>query len=371
MSIFTRINTTAAAGPRLAIAATLVVLAGGGAAGVAMHKDVTITVDGEPVSVSTLRSNVESILKEKGYAPGGGDHVEPGLDASVDKGATIVYNRVKDVTFDVDGTFRQVQTNAVTVGDAVRGAGYDADPTSLETDPAERLALTGSIVHVTLPKRIVLVDAGKTVEKTSTARTVDGLLTNLGVPLQQEDKVVPAADARIVKDLKVVVTRDRTATVTKLEDVKPTEVETKDDKLTVRTRIVKDPGKPGKQNVVYEVRTVNGKEVERKKLEATVVADAVPARVVVGTKPGPPAVPAGSIWDRIAHCESTGNWAINTGNGFYGGLQFTQQTWEGFGGLQYAPRADLATRDEQIDIAKKVQAGQGWGAWPLCGAGAS
>ncbi|GAA2414596.1 hypothetical protein GCM10010420_50340 [Streptomyces glaucosporus] len=71
-------------------------------------------------------------------------------------------------------------------------------------------------------------------------------------------------------------------------------------------------------------------------------------------------------WDRVAQCESTGNWSINTGNGFYGGLQFTQSTWEAFGGTQYAPRADLATKDQQIAVAEKVLDGQGPGAWPVC-----
>ena len=73
-------------------------------------------------------------------------------------------------------------------------------------------------------------------------------------------------------------------------------------------------------------------------------------------------------WDAIANCESSGNWAINTGNGFYGGLQFTQSTWDAYGGQSYAPRADLASRDAQIAVAEKVLAGQGIGAWPVCGA---
>ena len=78
------------------------------------------------------------------------------------------------------------------------------------------------------------------------------------------------------------------------------------------------------------------------------------------------AAPAGSVWDRVAACEAGGNWHINTGNGFYGGLQFTQQTWAGFGGTQYAARADLATREQQIAIAQKTLAVQGPGAWPVC-----
>lgn len=73
-----------------------------------------------------------------------------------------------------------------------------------------------------------------------------------------------------------------------------------------------------------------------------------------------------STWDRVADCESSGNWSINTGNGYFGGLQFTRATWAAYGGLQYAPRADLATRAQQILVAEKVLKGQGPGAWPVC-----
>jgi hypothetical protein len=71
-------------------------------------------------------------------------------------------------------------------------------------------------------------------------------------------------------------------------------------------------------------------------------------------------------WNRLAKCESGGNWRINTGNGFFGGLQFTQGTWAGHGGKKFAPRADLATREEQILVASRVAQTQGWGAWPSC-----
>ncbi|MEU3370147.1 transglycosylase family protein [Streptomyces sp. NPDC006660] len=72
------------------------------------------------------------------------------------------------------------------------------------------------------------------------------------------------------------------------------------------------------------------------------------------------------VWNKVAACESTGNWHVNTGNGFYGGLQFTQSTWAAYGGHRYAPRADLATRDQQIAVAEQVLKGQGPGAWPVC-----
>src|SRR5919199_1870927 len=72
-------------------------------------------------------------------------------------------------------------------------------------------------------------------------------------------------------------------------------------------------------------------------------------------------------WTGVAECESGGDWSINTGNGYYGGLQFSQSTWAGLGGTALAPRADLATPAEQVQIAEKVLATQGIGAWPVCG----
>jgi hypothetical protein len=81
----------------------------------------------------------------------------------------------------------------------------------------------------------------------------------------------------------------------------------------------------------------------------------------------PPPAPDGHDWDAVAACESGGNWSINTGNGYYGGLQFSSGTWPAYGGDAYAGRADLATKSEQIAVAEKVLAAQGAGAWPTCG----
>jgi LysM repeat protein len=102
-------------------------------------------------------------------------------------------------------------------------------------------------------------------------------------------------------------------------------------------------------------------------IAAIALSGAAGAATLLGT--GTAASAASSVnWDAIANCESSGNWQINTGNGFYGGLQFTQSTWAGYGGTQYAASADLATREQQIAIAENVLAGQGIGAWPVCGA---
>ena len=80
-----------------------------------------------------------------------------------------------------------------------------------------------------------------------------------------------------------------------------------------------------------------------------------------------PASAAGHDWSGVAACESGGNWQVNTGNGYYGGLQFSQSTWAGYGGTAAAPRADLASPAQQIAVAERVLAGQGVGAWPVCG----
>ena len=75
--------------------------------------------------------------------------------------------------------------------------------------------------------------------------------------------------------------------------------------------------------------------------------------------------PAG-VWDDLAACESGGNWSINTGNGYSGGLQFSSSTWRNYGGGEFAERADQASRDEQITVAERVHADSGFGAWPSC-----
>ena len=99
---------------------------------------------------------------------------------------------------------------------------------------------------------------------------------------------------------------------------------------------------------------------------------------VTGVAMAAPLMAAGSAsaataseWDAVAQCESGGNWSINTGNGYYGGLQFSASTWAAYGGTAYAPQADQASKAQQIAVAEKVLASQGKGAWPVCGTGLS
>ncbi|MEU7552675.1 transglycosylase family protein [Streptomyces sp. NPDC044571] len=87
---------------------------------------------------------------------------------------------------------------------------------------------------------------------------------------------------------------------------------------------------------------------------------------MIGSGPGDCGPGGEWPWDCVADCESSGRWSVNTGNGFYGGLQFRQPTWEGHGGLVFAARADLATREQQIRVGEEVLGLQGWEAWPVC-----
>jgi hypothetical protein len=137
-------------------------------------------------------------------------------------------------------------------------------------------------------------------------------------------------------------------------------------------------GVEGARKITYSVVYVDGKWAGRTVQSNTLVSEPRTEVERVGTKARPapkptptptPAVSTGGLnWDAVAACESGGDWSIDTGNGFYGGLQFTNSTWQAYGGGAYAPQANEASREAQIAIAEKVYAGQGAGAWPVCGA---
>ena len=126
---------------------------------------------------------------------------------------------------------------------------------------------------------------------------------------------------------------------------------------------------PAVQEIMFNPRSNSRTSLHRtpgigRRVAGFTVAGAVLLAPFLGT--GVATAADGATWDRLAHCESTGNWAINSGNGYYGGLQFSTSTWAAFGGTAYASRADLASREQQIAVAEKTLAAQGWGAWPAC-----
>jgi len=213
-------------------------------------------------------------------------------------------------------------------------------------------------------KAITLFDGANEPRQLSThAVTVNDLLAELQLTIGPSDSIDPGADVRISNGFEVHISRTGVTVINRSEPIPPP-VEEIDDPTAIKGHeTVVDPGEAGEQMVTYRVTVKNGHEISREKLGSQVIKDPRTKVVKVGTK----LPPDGAIWDRLAHCEATGNWSINTGNGYYGGLQFDAGTWRSNGGTSFAPLPHQATREQQIAIASKVRdARGGYSAWPAC-----
>lgn len=363
-----RINNTNSTPLRLATGGMLATLVVGGGVAVATQKDVTVDVNGDIIQASSMSGDVEGILQSAGITLGDNDLVTPALGESVADQGTITIRSTRHVTVTVDGQARDLDTTALTVEDLLEQLGRTSSDLEVSANRDQSIPLNGMNLQIATPKGFTLNDGGQRQSLTLPAATVGDIFTLRNTPLGPEDRVTPSADTPLKPGMDVEVLRVTTEKLVEETNVPAPQRVIEDPQALEGEETLVTPGSPGTARVTYSIRKENGVETRRDKL-ATQELTAPRERVVrVGTKPAPsaPAVSDGSVWDQLAQCEATGNWAINTGNGFFGGLQFTQQTWEGFGGGQYAPRADLASREQQIAIAQKVQASQGWGAWPAC-----
>ena len=355
-------------GRRAAVGALLLAVAFAGGFAVAMHKTLTLSVDGSPMTVSTMKSRVIDVVRENGFAVDNHDELYPAADRPVHQSDTIVLKRGRPLQVSVDGgQSKQAWTTALTVDEALKQLSIrDAAPAAASR--FSRVPLAGMVLSLVSAKKVHIVDGGVASDRRLAAPNVGLLLAAAGAPLEQGDKVFPPASTAVTEGMKIVVTRIRTLTVTARITLLPRAYHVQDPTMNMSRHVVENPGTTGTQVVTFAVSTVNGVETGRSPLKNEIVAPAQPSVLRVGAKPGTqvPPVRNGATWDALSACESGGNWAINTGNGFYGGVQFNQSTWERHGGLRYAPRADLATREEQIAIAEVTRAVQGWGAWPVC-----
>ncbi|QIV83164.1 resuscitation-promoting factor [Mycolicibacterium frederiksbergense] len=370
MNVLNKLHESRSPALRLLVGALLLTLVFAGGVAVASHKTLSLTVDGTQLTVATMKSRVIDVVEENGYTVGERDDLFPAADASVADTDAIVLRRSRPLQISMDGQdSTEVWTTAATVQEAL------AQLSMTDTAPAaasrgSRLPLAGMSLPVVSAKTVQLNDGGKLSTVRLAAPNVGGLLEAAGVPLQQRDTVVPAASAPVVDGMRIDVTRVRIEKVTAQVPLPPPSNRIEDPTLNQSRQVVEDPGAPGLQDVTFAVAEVNGVETGRLPVANVVLNPARQAVLRVGTKPGTevPPISNGHVWDALAGCESGGNWAINTGNGYYGGVQFDQNTWERQGGLRYAQRADLATREEQIAIAEVTRARQGWGAWPTCSA---
>ena len=351
---------------RAVTGAMLVALMASGGTAAALYQDFTVTVDGQVREVSTMSRSVKSILGSAGIAAGAADKVTPALGDSVKPGEQITVQHARDIAVNVNGKVRTVKSTDLTMGAALTAAGLGDAKNFVSLPLDAQVPLDGAAVSVVTPVAATVLDAGGKVAATAAGRTVGEYLAKMGVPLIQQDTVKPSANSPVTPGMTIAVNRNRTATVTVTEPYTAPPKKVDDPKLINGKTEIKDPGKQGKQEVQYREHVVDGKVVSREKVGSKVLDAGIAGVTAVGTAPGAPFVPAGSVWDRLVQCEATGNWAINTGNGFYGGVQFDYGTWLRHGGGKYAPTADKATREAQIDIARKTLKAQGWGAWPSC-----
>ncbi len=353
---------------RPVVGALLLAVAIAGGFTVATHKTLTLSVDGSPMTVSTMKSRVIDVLRENGFSVDNHDELYPAADQPVHQSDTIVLRRGRPMQVSVDGgQSKQTWTTALTVDEALEQLSIrDAAPAAVSR--FSRVPLAGMALSLVSAKKVHIVDGGVASDRWLAAPNVGLLLAAAGVPLGQGDNVVPPASTPVTADMRIVVTRIRLRDVTVRIALPPRAYRIQDPTMNMSRHIMEVPGTTGTQEVTFVVSTVNGVETGRWPVKSEIVAPARPSVLRVGAKPGTyvPPVLDGAAWDALSACESGGNWAINTGNGFYGGVQFDQNTWERHGGLRYAPRADLATREEQIAIAEVTRARQGWGAWPVC-----
>jgi resuscitation-promoting factor RpfB len=368
LTVLAKLHQTPSLMLRFVVGGLLVVLVFAGGFAVSVSKTVTLTVDGIAMRVTTMKSRVIDIVQENGYVVDGRDDLYPAGDVQVRDTDKIVLRRSRPLQISLDGQdVKQVWTTASTVDEALAQLAM-TDTAPAAASRGSRVPLAGMALPVVSAKTAQINDGGVIRTVHLPAPNVAGLLSAAGVPLQETDTVLPSAISPVVDGMQIQVTRNRIERVTERIPLSPNARRVEDPDMNMSRQVVEDPGSAGTQDVTYAVAVVNGVETGRLPVANVVIAPARESVVRVGTKPGTevPPVSDGSVWDSIAGCEAGGNWAINTGNGYYGGVQFDQGTWERNGGLRFASRADLASREEQITVAEVTRERQGWGAWPVC-----
>jgi uncharacterized protein YabE (DUF348 family) len=347
----------------LAVAGTTVAYA-------SMTKSVTLSVDGESQQVTALGGTVGDLLDAEGIEIRDHDQVAPGLDDEIAEGTKISVRYARQLALSVDGKEQTYWVTATTVDGALQQIGRAFTGAALSVSRGAGIDRGGLALEVATPKRVsVKVGAAKAKTKNVAALDVRDLLDNLEVQVDKDDKVKPALGTTLDDGDTIVVTRIKTVTKrVKREVVEHGTVEQSDDSMDEGTTDVVREGEDGVRDVTYEITFRNGHLVVRKVLHQRVLDKPVAEIVAVGTREVATTNFAGgnTVWDALAQCESGGNWATNTGNGYYGGLQFSLGTWQAYGGNGLPSNA---SRETQIAIATKLRdASGGYGAWPACAA---
>jgi resuscitation-promoting factor RpfB len=348
-----------------AVAAVLVSISGGGVTAMAMDKSLTVEVDGAMQTVHSYEGTVGDVLAEEGIVVGEHDALSPSLNAPVSDGGKISLDRGRLLKLSVDGQPREDWVRSVTVEEAAKQMGVPVEGAWMSAPGTQDVPLGGMNLEVKTRKNIKLFDGANPVrEVQTTAVTVDELLKGENLALGPEDAVASGTDVKLATGAEVYISRTGVTVINVNEPVAPPVEKTNDPNMNAGEQKVTDPGEAGEQVSSYRVTVKNGKEISREKIGGKITKEPKPKKITVGTKP----LPDGAVWDRLAGCEAGGRWDINTGNGYYGGLQFNAGTWAANGGTAYAQLPHQATREQQIAIATKLRdrAGGTYGAWPGC-----
>lgn len=334
-----------------------------------MKTEVTLSVDGKERTVTTLGSTVEDVLADEDIQVGDRDLVYPDVDESIETGDKIAVRFSRPIELTVDGETSTHWVTATDVQGALTQIGTPYADSRLSTSRGAGISRGGTSIEVVTPRTLTLKLAGeKPVTREIAVLTVKEALAEAGVELDQHDIVRPRRKA-VIEDGDTIVYTDIDVKKRRVDDEKfsvpGTEVD--DDSMIEGERKVVTEGVPGVRDVTYKVTVRNGEVVRRTVVDQDVSTRPTAEVVHVGTQPAVPNYASGSgVWDRLAQCEAGGNWGINTGNGYYGGLQFNVGTWRAYGGTGYPHQA---SRETQIAIATKLRdASGGYGAWPGCAA---
>ena len=351
------------------LVAVIVVAVGGSTMGyAALSKSVTVSLDGQAETVTSLGDTVGDVLAAQGIEITDKDLVAPSLDETVADGSRISVQFGRPLELSVDGEERTYWVNSADVASALGEIGRGFSSADLSTSRDAVISRSGLRLEITTPKTVKVKVGKQEFKKTRlTALTVAEVFDELGVKVSKHDKVRPGLDTEIADGDKIVLTDIRIVTKrVKNEAIDYTVVEREDDSMYEGEDETVRPGRDGVRDVTYKLTVRNGKVVATKVVTVDVERQPVDAIVKVGTKEAVTAnyASGGTVWDALAQCESGGNWAINTGNGYYGGLQFNLGTWQAYGGTGLPSEA---SRETQIAIATKLRdASGGYGAWPAC-----
>ena len=370
---------------RVAAAGVATVFAATGLMVASIDKAVALSVEGQQSELHVMGSTVADVLSAAGISVGAKDLVVPAADQPIADGTQVTVRYGRKLTVTTDGQSAEYWTTASTVDEALVALGIRTpDNAQLSVSRSQVLGRDGLALTVRTPRAVSITVDGATRTEATHAATVGELLTALGVTIGTADRVSPAVDTAVTEGLAIAVKRVKTASSTATEQVAFATVKKDNATLDKGKTKVQTPGVSGERVVTYTETWVDGVLESKTATETKVTKPATDKVVLVGTKavaaPAAPAAPStpvsagntsgaglnlanAAMWDRIAKCESGGNWHINTGNGYYGGLQFATASWLAMGGADFAPRADLASREQQITVANRLYARAGLGPW--------